>query len=89
MNPYPPPKITEDECFRNFQRFLSHEKPGLDVFYSNEDLKMLVPAAKKMILTLFDLGCGKEGALQLSILILYDMVMLIGLKISPTYSSDA
>lgn len=73
-------KITDDECFNNFKRFLDKEKKGLRLFYpGDDDLKKLVPTAKTMVEKLFGLGCKKEVALQLSILILYDMVMLIGL----------
>lgn len=72
-------KITEDECFTNFKRFLKREKSGLRVFYpGDEDLKKHAPAAKIMVEKLFGLGCKKEVALQLSVLVLYDMVMLIG-----------
>ncbi|KAL0631443.1 hypothetical protein Q9L58_009688 [Maublancomyces gigas] len=71
-------KITEDECFNNFKKFIKREKSGLKVFYpQDEDLKKPASAAKTMVEKLFDLGCKKEVALQLSILILYDMVMLI------------
>lgn len=84
----PGPKITEDQCFSHFQRFL-RKKGGLRVFYSDEDLKKLAPAAKQMVLAMVARGCLLEIALQLSILILYDIVILLGLKLWSNYTSDA
>ncbi|KAL0630726.1 hypothetical protein Q9L58_010425 [Maublancomyces gigas] len=79
------PTVTVDECFKNFQKYIEHEKRGADeskialkVFYKDDkSLQDLAPTAKTMIESLFALGCGKEIALQLSVLILYDLVMLI------------
>lgn len=81
------PTVTVDECFKNFQKYIEHEKRGADeskialkVFYKDDkSLQDLAPTAKTMVESLFALGCGKEIALQLSVLILYDLVMLIGL----------
>lgn len=70
--------VTEDQCFNNFTRFIQKEKVGLRVFYDDEALRKLAPMAKIMVEKLFVLGCKKEIAMQLSILVLYDMVMLIG-----------
>lgn len=46
------------------------------MFHKDDAIEELVPIATKMVKTLFDLGCGKEVALQLSLLILYDFVVL-------------
>lgn len=74
------PAVTEQDCFNNFKKFLGREKTGLKVFY-NEDgrIRKLAPVAKAMVDKLFAIGYIKQTALDLSILILYDMVMLIGL----------
>lgn len=66
--------VTEDECFDNFTRFIDTEKVGLRVFYDDDALRKLVPIAKTMVEGLFILGCKKEIAMQLSILVLYDLV---------------
>lgn len=79
--------ITEVECLKNFQDFLKFEKNGLKLFYKDDDsINKLTSHAKTMIEKLFDLGCKKEIALQLSILILYDMAMLIGLALISWFS---
>lgn len=86
--------VTLEECFKNFRKYIDNEKRGtedlkkiaLQVFYKDDkSLQDLAPAAKTMVESLFALGCGKEIALQLSVLILYDLVMLIGL--TPTSHS--
>lgn len=71
--------VTEDQCFNYFTRFIDIEKPKLRIFYTNEDLRKLAPVAKTMVEQLFVAGCKKEVAMQLSILVLYDLVLLIGL----------
>lgn len=71
--------ITEQECFNRLQKFLNREKGGLRVFYTDDALLKFAFAAKIMVGRLLHLGCGKETALQLSILVMYDVVMLIGL----------
>lgn len=73
-------RVTQVQCFNSLREFLDGwGGVELRVFYKDDDLKKLASAAKKMVETLFDRGCGKEVALHLSILILYDMVVLIGL----------
>lgn len=87
------PTVTVEECLKNFQKYIDQEKRGTDepkkialkVFYKDDkSLQDLAPAAKIMVEKLFAIGCGKEIALQLSVLILYDLVMLIGLPPHPT-----
>lgn len=70
--------VTEDQCFNNFTRFVDRDKAELRIFYNDEALRQLAPIAKTMVERLFVLGCRKEIAMQLSILVLYDLVMLIG-----------
>lgn len=70
---------TTDECFRHLRAFIEKEKVGLKVFYPyDHDIRMLVPIAKTMIDTLGSRGCGKEVRLDLSILVLYDIVLFLG-----------
>lgn len=71
--------VTEDQCFNSLMRFIDREKTGLRVFYNDQTLRELAPAAKTMIEGLFGLGCKKEVAMQLSILVLYDIALLIGM----------
>lgn len=69
--------LTDDDCRRKFRTHIAKEELGQ--FHKDEAIEGFVPIAKTMVKELFKLGCGKEVALQLSLLILYDMVMLIGL----------
>lgn len=69
--------LTDDDCRRKFRTHIAKEELGQ--FHKDEAIEGFVPIAKTMVKALFKLGCGKEVALQLSLLILYDMVMLIGL----------
>lgn len=75
------PTVTEDDCFKNFRTYVTGEGRELDKFYKDDvSLKAHTRTAKAMVEGLFDLGCEKEVALQLSRLILYDLVILIGLS---------
>lgn len=74
------PVVTEQDCFNNFKKFIGREKTGLTVFYESDGaIRKLAPAAKTMVDKLFAIGYIKQTALELSILVLYDMVVLIGL----------
>lgn len=76
--------VTEDQCYKNFTRFIDSEKPELRIFYDDETLRKLAETAKAMVESLFALGCKREIAMPLSILVLYDLVMLIGLFFNPS-----
>ncbi|KAL0632091.1 hypothetical protein Q9L58_009023 [Maublancomyces gigas] len=69
--------LTTEECFVNLQKFLNGEKRGLRLFYDDSALQTLAPAAQKMGLALLADGWGKEIAMELSLLTLYDIVILI------------
>lgn len=74
--------VTEDDCFKDFRKYVTGEDRALNKFYKDdESLKAHTRRAKTMVEGLFELGCKKEIALQLSRLILYDLVMLIGLSL--------
>lgn len=80
-DPIEGPTITVHECFKHFERFLAKERTELKVFYDGaKAIGELATLAKPMVESLFKLDCTKEIALQLSTLIMYDMVMLIGLE---------
>lgn len=72
--------ITAEECLENFNKFMDNEKPGLRSFYDKEKLEKLSVNAADMVNKLREKKCGKETSKQLSILCLYDLVMLIGMK---------
>lgn len=76
--------VTDDECFHNFTRLLNGEKSGLRIFFDGNALRDSARAAKKMVEGLFRLGCKKGVAMQLSVLVLYDLVILIGLPLTPS-----
>lgn len=76
--------VTTDDCFRVLRTFIDKEKVGLKVFYRDDDaIRKLAPIAKAMVDTLLSRGCGKEIALQLSILVLYDIALLLGITPVP------
>lgn len=77
--------VTVDECFNNFAKFLEREKSGLRIFFDDMALKGLAPSAKAMVEGLFALGWKKEVAMQMSVLVLYDLVLLIGLPLTPSF----
>lgn len=76
--------VTDSECFNNFQRFRHREKPGLSVFYNDSDIVRLAIIGKHMANSLLKRGCQKGIAMQLSTLVLYDVVLLIGLSLNST-----
>lgn len=70
--------VTEDRCFNHRSRFIAREKANFQVFHDHQALRQLALNAKVMVEKVFILGCEKAIAMQLSILVLYDIVMLIG-----------
>lgn len=76
------PTVTSDDCYKNLKRFIDGEKTGLKVFYNDEALKAKATSAAVMVNELLKMKCGKEIAQQLSLLSLYDIVMLLGLPSS-------
>lgn len=73
------PTVTEQDCFNNFKAFIKHEKQGLQVFYADDSaLWKLVPNAQTMAGRLLAMGYMKQTSLDLSILILYDVALLLG-----------
>ncbi|KAH0604020.1 uncharacterized protein H6S33_007051 [Morchella sextelata] len=77
-----PGHITAAECLKRFQAFIKYEKKGLDVFYGGtegeEKLKECASKAEVMLKALLEKGCTGEIAKDLSTLVLFDVVMLIG-----------
>lgn len=70
--------VTEDQCFNNLTRFVEKEKAGLCCFYDEHALRRLALEAKEMVEKLFIRGCNEAVAMDLSVLVLYDIAMLIG-----------
>jgi hypothetical protein len=80
------PTTTDEECISFFKDYLETERKSLKTFYKDEDIPKLGEKAKTMFGALIELGCKKETAQQLTLLTLYDIVMLIGLN--PLVDSD-
>lgn len=72
--------ITADECFTNFKKYITNERPGLSAFYDDLALRELAKKAQDMGEKLMVKKCGKEIAMQLSLLTLYDIALLLGLN---------
>lgn len=69
--------VPKNEYASRFSRFIK-SKPGLEGFYNDKALDGKVEKAKEMGDKLMEQGCGGEFAVPLSLLTLYDIVMLIG-----------
>ena len=74
--------ITSEMISETFKGYILHEKPGLQRFYKadtlDNDIKEPVERALKMAKTIKGKGCPWETALSLSLIALYDLVMLLG-----------
>ncbi|KAL0635218.1 hypothetical protein Q9L58_005864 [Maublancomyces gigas] len=83
---YPPnpqqTTITVDECFTNFKKYITNERPGLSAFYDDLALREVAKKAKDMAEKLLVKKCGKEIAMQLSLLTLYDIALLLDDSVS-------
>ena len=73
-----------------FKDYILNEKPGLQRFYKSNTRKGLdeyleapVKRALNMARTIMDKGCTWETALSLSLIALYDLVMLLGMNCLP------
>lgn len=77
----PKPYAFED-IFQRFKIYIEREKPGLKRFYKPDEpdqhFKDLVTRGLVMTQQLMDDGCPHEESAALSLLALYDLVILIG-----------
>lgn len=69
--------VPEGEYTDVFETF-TKDKPGLSAFYNADALKLKVQSAKAMGDALMKDGCSREYAVPLSLLTLYDIIMLVG-----------
>lgn len=74
-----PKKYSADEILLKFQGYIEKRKPGLKRFYkSDESLKPCATTGSVMTQKLVDSGCPVEVAAELTLLALWDLVVLIG-----------
>lgn len=73
------PTITKAHCLQYLRYFIDKEKPGLLVFYDDNALETRAAKAEMMVNKLVEMGYSMELALDLTLLTLYDLVLLIGL----------
>lgn len=83
---------TVDEILKRFLDYIDMQKPGLKRFYKwgtqgEVDQYLKDPVARGLSMTrkLMDHGCPRETAAALSILALYDLVILIGTNCLPMF----
>lgn len=77
------PKPTKDECLARLQKHITKEKDDLAKSFFKKGLAEFGDGAEKMVSSLMDAGCiKKEIAQDLSVLTLYNLVILIGLALS-------
>lgn len=75
--------VTEDQCFNNLAMFIEEKNLRCCFSYNDYELRRLALKAKEMVEELFIRGCNEAVAMDLSILVLYDIVMLIGQFFTP------
>lgn len=76
-------KPTEDDCLSRLRRHISEEKKDLADNFFKDGLTNFGERVTEMVSSLIDDGCLKrEIAMDLSVLTLYDLVLLIGLALS-------
>ena len=75
-------KYSPEEVFGRFKNYIEGQKPGLKRFYkvdgSEPTLKEASTRGSTMTEGLIKNGCPDEVAAALSVLVLYDLVVLIG-----------
>ena len=88
-------EITFNMISNRFKDYILHEKPGLQRFYESNTreglddyLKEPVERALHMANTIRHKGCSWETCLSLSLIALYDIVMLIGRNYLPILCSS-
>ena len=78
-NPY-----STDEILTKFKNYIETRKPGLRRFYNTDgpdgSLKGCATRGSDMTKKLVDRGCPMEVAAELSLLALWDLVVLIGMN---------
>jgi hypothetical protein len=80
-------EITHDMISEKFQHYILNERPGLQRFYKKDAdgsldraLKGSVDRAVSMINKIMQKRCKWETAFSLSVIALYDVVMLLGMN---------
>lgn len=82
-DPEPIAKPTKDECIARLQKHITKEKEDLANSFFKKGVTEFGDGAEKMVSSLMDAGCiKKEIAQDLSVLTLYNLVILIGLALS-------
>ncbi|KAI5839450.1 hypothetical protein DFP73DRAFT_561684 [Morchella snyderi] len=71
------PTTTAEDCVSFFRDYIQSDRKALKTFYKDEDLERLGEQAKTMFGAMIELGCKKETAQWMTVLVLYDIVMLI------------
>lgn len=74
------PRVTVEECTSFFVDYIVTERESLKTFFKEEDIPKLGEKVKNMFRAMIELGYKESIAQQLTLLILYDIVMLIGLN---------
>lgn len=81
--PDPITKPTKDECIARLEKHINKEKEDLAKSFFKKGVTEFGDGAEKMVSSLMDAGCiKKEIAQDLSVLTLYNLVILIGLALS-------
>ncbi|KAI5841694.1 hypothetical protein BZA05DRAFT_211362 [Tricharina praecox] len=80
---YPILTISPERCTEKLKAFSSRQKPGLLNLFSDSDFKNYGGKGAELVNSLISRGCPREMAEQFSVLVLYDVVILIDNSDSP------
>lgn len=69
--------VAKEEIESRLKDFLNNDKPGVNHFF-NGDVSKYLDKATTMAANVMKKGCKRETALELSLLALYEVVLLVG-----------
>jgi hypothetical protein len=72
------PVCTAGVCLGILHEYIENQRPALKSFYDADSLMQRALRAEGMIKTLIRRGCDHRTAEQLSLLVLFDLVILVG-----------
>jgi len=70
--------MTAERCAKIFQLYIKRERPGLERFFPGSNFGQYPTRGAEMIDSLVDDKCPSEMAEDFSVLVLYDLVILLG-----------
>ncbi|KAI5841683.1 hypothetical protein BZA05DRAFT_412931 [Tricharina praecox] len=69
--------VREGRCKKLLRHYIKTEKEGLSTFFPDDSLDGYAARGDAMIKSLVEIGCSRERAEQFSVLVLFDLVILL------------